>query len=409
MVLFTVKYTPNKLAEVLGQDLAVAQLKDFVVNYKQRSKEKGKKAVLLHGPIGTGKTSSVYALAKELGYDLLEINSSDLRNQEAIKTFLSSALGQQSLFFRPKIILIDEIDNLSGVKDRGCIPALLSEIEHSSFPVILTANDIYDSKFKSVRKAALEIQYHELDHKIIAAKLMEVCMTENITFEEKAINSLARQSGGDLRGALIDLQTCSDGNSVFFEDLQSLSDRKRTESILKALMIVLKSSSVDNVLEAFDDVDLDLDQLFFWVDENMPKEYDDKIVGPGSLAKAYEHLARADVFKGRIRRQQHWRFLVYINNLLTAGISSAKDQRNPDFIKYKETMRLLKIWQANIKNAKKKEIAAKLAVVTHISTKVAREQIPYFEIFFKKGSSELIKSLTQELGLEEEEVGWLRG
>ena len=36
--------------------------------------------MLLYGPSGGGKTISVCALAKELGYELVEINASDSRN-----------------------------------------------------------------------------------------------------------------------------------------------------------------------------------------------------------------------------------------------------------------------------------------------------------------------------------------
>ena len=156
MSLFTIKYAPKNSSQVFGQQKAVEEVKDFMVNYKQKKT----KAALLLGPIGCGKTSSVYALAKELKYDVLELNSSDLRNTENITHFLNSALGQQSLFFTPKVVLIDEVDNISGVADRGCIPALLKAIEKSSFPVILTANDIADSKFKALAKASQVIFYH---------------------------------------------------------------------------------------------------------------------------------------------------------------------------------------------------------------------------------------------------------
>ena len=113
MALFTIKYAPKNTSQVFGQQLAVSQLRAFVIQYKQQQQ----KAALLLGPIGCGKTSSVYALAKELNYDVVELNSSDLRNAENITTFLNSALGQQSLFFTPKIILIDEVDNISGVTE----------------------------------------------------------------------------------------------------------------------------------------------------------------------------------------------------------------------------------------------------------------------------------------------------
>jgi replication factor C large subunit len=397
MALFTTKYAPKNSNQVFGQQLAVSQLRDFIMNYKKQKL----KAALLHGPIGNGKTSSVYAIASELKYDILEINSSDLRNQENIRTFLDSALNQQSLFFTPKLILIDEIDNISGVKDRGCIPALLKAIEKSSFPVVLTANDITDSKFKALKKTCQVIEYHTLQYRTIAHTLQWVCEQEDIKFDDKAINSLARQVAGDLRGALIDLQICSTDKNFVFDDLESLSDRKRTDTITNALTIIFKSSSVDNALPALDDVDVDVDQLFFWMDNNLPKEY----LNPASLCRAYENLSRADVFKGRIRRQQHWRFLAYIFNLMTAGISSAKDERNSSFVNYTPTMRILRMWQAKMKNAKKKEIAKKLASRTHTSFKVAMEQVPYLQVMFK-GSFE---GIADELELSSEEVSWLKG
>ena len=396
MMLFTHKYAPKNSQQVFGQEKAVTELKDYITNYKSKKQ----RAALLYGPIGNGKTSSVYALAKELKYDLLEINSSDLRNAEAIRTFLDNVLGQQSLFFTPKMILIDEVDNISGRSDRGCIPALLKAIEKSKFPVILTANDPFEKKMKALTKKCQMIEYQKLDHKVVSHVLQWVAEQEQIVVEHKAISSLARQTDGDLRGALIDFQSCSAKGNFVFDDVTKLSDRKRTESILQALAIIFKSSTAENALRALDDVDLDVREVFMWMDENLPKEYAVK-----DLAKAYEHLARADVFYGRIKRQQHWRFLVYIYNLLTAGISTAKTEKNTNFVPYKRTMRLLKIWQANMRQAKKKEIAAKLAEKTHTSSRVAMQQVPYFQAMFRK---EVNQDLVHELELTDDEVAWLR-
>ncbi len=391
MTLYTLKYAPKNSNQVFGQDEGKVKLKDFITNYTQQKF----KAALVHGPLGVGKTSSVYAIANELKYDVLEINSSDLRNAANIKSFLDSALGQQSLFFTPKLILIDEVDNISGVKDRGCVPAVLKAIEKSKFPIILTANDIYDKKLKPLKKAALPIEYPKLDYKIIAHGLEWVAQQENITYEIKAVNSLARQVDGDMRAALLDLHTC--GNNFTFDKVTTLSDRKRTEAITSALRIIFKSSTAENALRALDDVDIDMDQIFMWMDYNLPKEYTDA----KSLAKAYEVLSRADVFRGRIRRRQHWRFLAYMYNLLTAGISTSKEQRNTEFVQYKPTMRLLRIWQANMKNAKKKEIAKKLAARTHVSTRVAMKQIPYLQKYCDN-------SIAEELELSDDEFNWLK-
>ncbi|MEK6863433.1 MAG: replication factor C large subunit [Nanoarchaeota archaeon] len=403
MTLFTLKYAPKNSDQVFGQDKAVGELKEFITNYKT----KRNKAALLLGPIGCGKTSAVYALAREMNYDILELNSSDLRNAENISHFLSSALGQQSLFFTPKIVLIDEVDNISGTADRGCIPALLKAIEKSSFPVVLTANDIEESKFKALAKASEIIPFHKLQYRTVAHGLQWVCEQEGIQFEEKAINSLARQVDGDMRAALLDLQiSClhisSQKKSLSFEDLSALSDRKRTETILNALMIIFKSSSVETALPALENIDMEPKDVMHWIDENMPKEY----VSAKALAKGYEFLSRADVFQGRIMKRQHWRFLAYINNLLTAGISSAKVEKNSEFIPYRRTMRFLRLWQAKMKNAKKKEIAQKLAAKTHTSTSVAEQQVPYLQALFRHGGG---SGIADELELSQEEAEWLAG
>src|SRR3989338_4447375 len=189
MDLLTTKYAPKNSQQVFGQAPAVQELKEFILHYK-KSKQK---AVLLYGPTGNGKTSSVYALAKELQYDLLELNSSDLRNEAHMSTFLGAALGQQSLFFKPKMILIDEVDNLSGMYDRGGLPALLKALEKSSFPVILTVNDPFEPQLKALKKACKLIEFVKLDHKTVAHALQWVCEQEAISFEPKGISGLARQ------------------------------------------------------------------------------------------------------------------------------------------------------------------------------------------------------------------------
>jgi replication factor C large subunit len=392
--MLTIKYAPQRIDQIIGQDDVVRKLKSFVENYKNQPF----KAAILYGATGVGKTCSVYALAQELDYEVLEINSSDLRNKDQMESFLGSALGQQSLFFRPKLILIDEIDNLSGTRDRGAVQAIISAIENSTFPIILTVNDFYESKIKSLTKKTLNLSYLQPDYKEIVPFLEKVCQQEGIEYEQKALNSLARQCNGDIRSVLIDLQCCTYTKKLTFEDVNNLSDRKREENILDALRIIFKSSSVENSLNAFDNVDLDIREIFSWLDQNLPLEYTDA----QSLYNAYEMVSRADIFNKRIMRWQHWRFLVYINNFLTAGISQAKVCRNNNFVKYSPSMRGLKIWQANMRNAKKEAIAEKLALVTHTSKKVALEQVEYLKKMYEGGSN------FKELELTKDEEDWLR-
>jgi len=141
---YTKKYIPEKSSDIIGQDAALKELKDFVINFKRKKN----KAALLYGPSGTGKTGSVYAIANELGLEILEVNASDFRNAEQIDSRAGMAAGQQSLFFKSKIILVDEVDGLSGTQDRGGIQAIIKLVEKSAFPIILTAMNPWDHKKK---------------------------------------------------------------------------------------------------------------------------------------------------------------------------------------------------------------------------------------------------------------------
>src|SRR6056297_499404 len=109
------KYRPQKLTELIGQEEAVGE----VENYLETFPNVRRKALLLNGPPGIGKTTLVHVFAKENEYEIFELNASDLRNKKSMIEKLKPVLEQSSLFNKNKLILVDEIDGLSGTKDRG--------------------------------------------------------------------------------------------------------------------------------------------------------------------------------------------------------------------------------------------------------------------------------------------------
>ena len=392
-------HKPKKLSEVQGQDSALAELKKYVEHYRP-----GSKALLLYGPSGNGKTCAVHALANELGREIVEVNASDVRNKESIHALLGSAIKQHSLFFKGKIILVDEIDGVSGQEDRGGVSAIAELIQESGFPIVMTANDPFDKKFAPIRKKAELLEFHALNYLSIYNVLKSIAKKEKIEYDDEALKCLARSVGGDLRAAINDLQTLSNEKRLTKEDLASLSEREQRESIMQALLKVFKTTDPNIAKYAYKDIAEDLDELFMWVDENLPKEY----LKPEDLSKAMSNLALADVYKGRIRRWQYYRFYVYCYDLLSVGIALSKDEKYKHFVNYTPTTRILKMWQANMKNMKKKAIAEKIASGTHTSTKRAmRDTIPYLQVLFKRGFRES-KAIAEEYDLSKEEVEWLR-
>ena len=391
------KYQPTKASDV-PQPEAVEQLRTFVVDFKKQKK----KAAFLYGPSGTGKTCIVYALANELGLEVLEVNASDVRTKDEIETKLGTASKQMSLFVCGKIILVDEVDGLSGTSDRGGPTALAGLIAETAFPVVLTANDPWEQKLSPLRSKSMLIEFAGLNHTAIFAILQNICVKEGIAYDEMTLKTLARRAGGDLRSAITDVQALTTNQQLTKESLDVLGDRDREQSMFDALVKVFKSTDPSIAVTAFDNVNEDIDEIFLWVDENLPKEY----TNPQDLARAYDSLAKADVYRGRIRRRQHWHFLAYISNLLSAGIAVAKDQKYASFVTYGPTGRILKIWQANMKYQKRKAIAEKIAAKTHTSAKQLIKDLPYIQVLFKQKHPSA-QAIADDCDLDVEEVEWL--
>lgn len=386
MMPWTKKYEPKKSSEIIGQEDAVFKIREAI---------KLKRTVLIYGPPGVGKTTSVHVIGKELGLEVFEVNASDARNKENIELTLGAALGQQSLFSKGKVILVDDIDALSGTKDRGGLPTILSLIESKKHAVAITCMNPWEDKYSKLRKQCLLIPFQALKKETMFKLLKDIADVESIQCEEKDLNEIIKLSKGDMRAALTDLQTYSITKILSTEDK---SERDREEDMLFCLRKILKSKKWEETANVFDKVDEDTNECILWLDENLPKEYN-----ADDLKKAYEYISRADVYNGRIRRWQHWRFLVYINLLLTAGVASAKKETNISTVEYTRTTRILKLWQANMKYAKKKSISEKIAQGTHTSTKRAiKDTFPYMKNILVKNSA-----MIAELELDEEEISWL--
>jgi len=382
------KYRCECFVDIKGQEAAIDSLKSFFRNFPF------KKALLLHGPSGTGKTSLAYALAQENELEILELNASDLRDREKLEQILKPATQQQSLFGKKgKIILIDEIDGITI--DRGGLPELIALIEKTSFPIVITANNIWQQKFALLRRKAELVKLKEIKYELILKLLQNIVKKEKKKLDENLLKTIAAKSRGDIRAALNDLQTI-----LYLEketEVKEIHEREKEEDIFQVLRKVFKNKSDPKLTEVYDSVDMPIDDIFLWLEENIPYEYKGE-----ELAKAYDALSKADVFRGRIHRQQHWRFLVYENFLLSAGVSfaSKKTKSLSEFTIYQRPKRILKIWLQNQKYAKKKSIAAKYAKAVHISIKRAMKEFFLLPLI-------LNKEARKKLNLSEDEIKFL--
>jgi len=383
---FVEKYRPKTTKELVGQEIAVKEVENFLKNFPK------KKGIILHGPSGTGKTTLVHAIAKELNLDIFELNSSDLRNRLKLEEILKPASLQHSLFKSGKILLMDEVDGVTGT-DIGGVPELMRIIEKTAHPIIMTGNDIWDSKFSELRPKCKLVEMKPLGIADIAKVMSRTLEKEGVNENPHFLKQIAIKSQGDLRAALNDLHTyvLSDQSNVEF-----LEERHKDDSIFNILKKLFQEKN--DHLNLFDSTHMSLDEILLWIEENIPREYKGR-----ELAKAYLALAQADVFRGRIYRQQFWRFLVYQNIFQSAGISHAKDKPKTGFTKYERPTRILKIWLNNTKTAKKKTISQKYARMVHCSVKRAMRDFYLIKNIIIQNPATI-----KNLQLTDEEVEFIR-
>jgi len=382
------KYAPKRAIDVLNQNIAVQKIKEFLLDDR-----KTKKAIILYGPSGTGKTSAVSAVADEMNFDLIKLGWEEFQNKDAVINAVTTA----SIFGNKKLILIDDIESLDEIF------VLNNLIKISKFSIIIIALDVWSPKLKSLRPLCELIEFKKLPIFFINNFLTNVLKKENIKFDKEVVDFISKNSNGDVRAALNDLDAVTDNGIAAKEDIELLEERNHGADIFSSMQKIFQSKNRNEILSALDNLDMDFDTASLWISENIPNAYKT----PEEISKSYEALSRSDVFIGRINKRQYQGFFYYANLLATAGVSVSGLKKETSFIKYNKPSKIMKLFETKAYRHIIKSIAKKVSVVTHTSLKTAEKDYINMLRFMFKSKNKQALSIAETIGLDSSEIEFL--
>jgi replication factor C large subunit len=396
---FTQKYKPKNLKEFVNHKEAVDIFLKWVKGWKP-----GTKALLFHGMPGTGKTSLLHAWAGESNFDFIELNASDWRSASQIQEVLGQSMKQSSLFKKSKIFLIDEIDGIAGRQDSGGVGAIIKIIKESKFPVVLTANDPWNQRLRALRNYCTLVEFRKVHVFDIERRLKEICEKEKIKCDKEILRQMAKRSEGDLRSAINDLETISQGKKeITVSDMEFLGFRERGTNIFEVLRNIFKVQTGLAAKLAINSADKDPEEIFWWIENNIAKEYEN----PEEISKAYDALSKADIFRKRISSRQNWRFRAYMIDLMTAGVATAKKEVYRKFTRYQYPSNIMLLGRTKGKRSAASEVIGKLSQQLHCSSKKIRsDYLPFLKIILKNKS--MRDSIATSFNLTKEDFSSLK-
>ncbi|NLE04172.1 MAG: replication factor C large subunit [Crenarchaeota archaeon] len=399
-LLWVEKYRPQKIANVIGNEEAKNAFTEWLKN-----KKRTKKAVLLYGPPGVGKTTLVNAAGNEFGFKIIEMNASDTRTEKSINKVAKPATSFLSLDTfssesKGNLLFMDEVDGIAGNEDRGGVGAIIKIVETSQIPIIMAANNPDIDKLRPLKKVCQLIRFHQVRIPLIISMLQSICKNEGIKAEFEAIERIAQKSRGDARSAINDLQSLAESDKILtLQDTMSLSSRNKDSNMDETLRSYFSVKSLAEAKTLLNFLSVNFDDFLMAVGDNLPRRY----TNPIELAKAYDLISKADVFRGRVGIEE-WHLLKYYFNYM-AEVAAVTPQSYKPFEFISPPIRIITLFWTKSKRTMLDAICNKIGQQCHISRSTAKTNIiPFLKaILLKQKTSQIITWLK----LEPQEVEYL--
>ncbi|SCU89497.1 LAFA_0E18558g1_1 [Lachancea sp. 'fantastica'] len=358
--LWTVKYAPTSINHICGNKTSVSKLRNWLSNWasckKNDFKQPGRdgsgvfRAAMLYGPPGIGKTTAAHLVAKELGFDVLERNASDVRSKSLLNAGVKNALDNTSIVGTLKsrhggdlnqknfVIIMDEVDGMSG-GDRGGVGQMALFCRKTSMPMILICNERNSPKMRPFDRVCLDIQFRRPDVNSIKARLMTIAVREKFQLDPNTIEKLVEATRGDIRQVINLLSTISTTTKkIGHDNVQAIAQAWEKNIALKPFDITHKlfdgrifSDIGSRTFPLYKKMELYFDDFDFtplMIQENYlqtrPSGLKAGQTHLAAVADAAESISQGDLVERKIRSSEQLWSLLPFHAIMSAVLPASK-------------------------------------------------------------------------------------
>ena len=307
--LWSERYQPGAISDMCGNRDVVKSLSHWLKECRRvwalgrdgvisedssdECEDSRRNAVVLSGPTGVGKTALVYALAADLGFDVIEVSASDDRTGATIMRKLKESGESKQLSFgssltsllnkgskkdgkkktkkrrkadcaavdssdltkhRAPLIFFDEADLLlDSEADRGFLMAVTKLLDSAKCPIVIAVNDVHNIHHE------LKLEHHHMVRPATEELLMHLrmlCLVEGLNIESNELMQLISLHRHDHRRVITSIQAAvseQEGDLEKESSINTLTPHHRNTLKQALLAPIVGDMSVDKCLGILSD------------------------------------------------------------------------------------------------------------------------------------------------------------
>ena len=316
------KYKPRSVS-TMCYPVYANKLKQWIQAFDPTN-PKQQRGVLLSGPPGVGKTTTVYLVAQELNLSVIEYNASDFRSKKSLKENVSD-MTKNKVFSRPQgasggvsgggggemstrfVLLMDEVDGC----DLGGVGQVIEMLKTTKIPILCTCNDRWHQKLRSLMNHVEDIRFSRPPCNIVANYICDVVLArERVSLPKPVLQDIIKQCGSDIRNVLNNLQVwCMKRNVLDAKSLVACAARSEKNAdvgVFDAGETFLLRSDPPKTFQELQNAYYEQNLVDLFVQENYLRFRPDGRDYLSAVTTAARSISEADGIKTAMYQNQNW-------------------------------------------------------------------------------------------------------